>query len=598
MTLGNKHRNHTACHEKDDEYYTNNTNGPNIDDDKSGNYNDRDHGEGNDDDDDDDNHDANNEDNNSDDADGGPQYCTWAVTGPTSVFQAVYVCRTCCPTDDDYYCVCQACADRCHADHDGLEYIAAGLAYCDCHKTVHQCQILDESIVEAQRLGIAYPNAQSLNRLAGDVAHTRVAATAAATTTTAASSNCSISSVEASLFEQQRPLQGIEYTQVYQIPFLSESPTVSLLLKQQAMELIRHSRETFWMDSHSDITNQSFCELEIFAHRIWSQHVRTFDIKNSCGAEWWVQVKPVITSSSSVSPTVVDDNDNYIQSPDRIQDSMDASRMVASTMTSEAVDLHYDKDEALAESFGLGSFPLLSTVTYLTNSTRSPPTIVLSRTYEDSMDEGISKLLLCHPQRGKHLVFDGTLLHGAPAHLALRKLPPDHEETARMMTDEVDDNNDERPRITFLVNVWGRHKPAGVLHLPESIRVSLRNIASSSDDSPDSSRGLFSPLLLDTIPIERVEMNPGPKKPNVFHCLPCRIQLPFLTGREATSEYIGTIDDENYRDDEDSSSTTIVSMFPPPTYASDQILICFGPGMEAYVVENEDEDEGINELYV
>jgi hypothetical protein len=51
------------------------------------------------------------------------QYCSYAVTGTQTSFQAIYVCRTCCTVESNLLCLCQACADSCHSDCDGLEYI-------------------------------------------------------------------------------------------------------------------------------------------------------------------------------------------------------------------------------------------------------------------------------------------------------------------------------------------------------------------------------------------------------------------------------------------------------------------------------------------
>jgi hypothetical protein len=50
------------------------------------------------------------------------QYCSFAVTGAQKSFQAIYVCQSCC-TENNLLCLCQACADSCHAECDGLEYI-------------------------------------------------------------------------------------------------------------------------------------------------------------------------------------------------------------------------------------------------------------------------------------------------------------------------------------------------------------------------------------------------------------------------------------------------------------------------------------------
>ena len=53
-----------------------------------------------------------------------------------------------------------------------------------------------------------------------------------------------------------------------------------------------------------------------------------------------------------------------------------------------AIDLHYDKDENIADSFGIGVFPQISTVTYLNSSSRFQPTIIFPSTANDPVESG------------------------------------------------------------------------------------------------------------------------------------------------------------------------------------------------------------------
>ena len=121
---------------------------------------------------------------------------------------------------------------------------------------------------------------------------------------------------------------------------------------------------------------------------------------------------------------------------------------------------------------------------------------------------------MSHPVRGKHVSFDGRYLHGAPAQLATltqqqqqqqqkqqqehTSLPPPPPpplqqpssaaiETSPSYVDKHDISNntssssssstsddelvnDEELRVTFLVNIWLNHHPAGIGPLPEEIR--------------------------------------------------------------------------------------------------------------------------------
>ena len=294
------------------------------------------------------------------------------------------------------------------------------------------------------------------------------------------------------------------------------------------------------------------------------------------GAEWWVQVKSV----SALPPREEHgaENCNLSQPPPQ------------SNNGAEAVDLHYDKDEALAESFGLGVFPTLSTVTYLTSTTTNSaaPTVIFSQRYDESATDRISDMLISHPAPFKHLVFDGRLLHGAPAHHALRQWRPndhpnDHEDV------------DEKPllRITFLVNLWLDRQPAGVKRLPNDIRHAIIHQASSSgstNSSADSAwftveHGAESNYFVGPLrPVPRVELK---------SLTTDRIELPFVGGK---ASWGGNTDDHPNHDDDDSDTAAMVlATLAPPPHPSDTLLVHFAPGLEAslqyFGTEEEDEDD-------
>jgi hypothetical protein len=396
------------------------------------------------------------------------QYCTFAVTGEHKANQAIFVCRTCSTSnstrrkavleaeggertvagEDDspdvkanddsqgeqLLCVCQGCAEACHADHDGLEYIGFGPAYCDCrvHGSTDECgrlatccQLVQSSSEAAIRM--------KLTRQPSEVKDNGPAAT-----------NFS-EGYRMEAFVIQELVDEVACRRIY----------------QSACELVKLTKETFWIDPATvDVT--SLCDLEKLALSMYQHHASSTD-QHLCGAEWWVQVKPA-------------------QDPE-----------------SGAVDLHFDKDEALAECFGLGYFPHLSTVTYLSGASiesdlpgpgnraqPQSPTIVLSRVYAENHNDGKAvEVLISHPRRGKHLVFDGRLLHGAPATLELREAPVDGQLENATAPDVV-----SQFRVTFLVNLWSQHKPASVEALPEDIRRVLKDSQVECLESPAESRSL------------------------------------------------------------------------------------------------------------
>lgn len=116
----------------------------------------------------------------------------------------------------------------------------------------------------------------------------------------------------------------------------------------------------------------------------------------------------------------------------------------------EAVQFHWDTDEAAVEQHGVNLHPHLSTVTYLTDC--GAPTLVLDRRNTRRPQDVASTYgpmqsgALSYPRRGKHLVFDGQLLHGTvPRRCCVAG-----------------------ERVTFLVNVWLDHRPSHCHRAPRA----------------------------------------------------------------------------------------------------------------------------------
>jgi predicted metalloenzyme YecM len=83
-------------------------------------------------------------------------------------------------------------------------------------------------------------------------------------------------------------------------------------------------------------------------------------------------------------------------------------------------------------------------------------------------------MLVSHAVKGKHLIFDGRLLHGAPAHRSLLR----HGGCNRSEEDE--NISSSSLRVTLLVNIWLSGKPACVNVLPECIRSKVKCAATKS----------------------------------------------------------------------------------------------------------------------
>lgn len=176
---------------------------------------------------------------------------------------------------------------------------------------------------------------------------------------------------------------------------------------------------TFWVAAGS----KPRTVLEKLALQIFEHHTAAavFDPEKS-GAEWWTQC--------------IDSEDD--------------------------IGLHWDRDYDMEASQGILLHPHLATVTYLSDS--GAPTLVAQHVSPISLDQPLTGAVgaahVCWPRHGKHLAFDGRLLHGSPAELA-------------QLGGKKRDESVARKRVTFLVNVWLNHVPWGSEKLPKSIAKKL-----------------------------------------------------------------------------------------------------------------------------
>jgi hypothetical protein len=561
------------------------------------------------------------------------RFCTLPVTGNNPIFQAIFLCNGCFLPEEENsnnnspLCVCQSCAEVCH-DGNGcvdVEYVAMGPSYCDCHR-LGNCKLYEKSLREAERIGVT-PTSCSSGR-------------------------------QTQRKQQEDSSSSNSYIQeVFDIPILQDGDNKNLatLLIQQARELIRHTKETHWIDktliatSRDDDNNSNddvdvscpkkLCLLENLAWSIYQSHQERYrvtlvgdddgisdddqrDLKG--GAEWWVQVKniPVTNVATTTTENSDDDGNNNIITNDTA---------IPPHTNSSSIDLHYDKDEALAETFGIGSFPTLSTVTYLTApsvtattqkmaTSAAAPTIVFDHTYTQSEDEVMSSMLVSRPRVGKHLVFDGRLLHGAPSHPSLllsSSTPPSSKENdnsndsttinfnnEKIVSQNEKDRNscrqtleeeaEEAPtaafRVTFLVNIWQFRRPANVKVLDDELRGCILNLSESTTLNEDATYGTIQNHPLEMIPltIPKVSIEEEDDLPEILRH---RIELPFVSNQGLP----GSDDNTDDVDEEEGGGGTIVMTFPPPattgTTGEDTVLVSFGPGMQAYIDYNYEQEE-------
>lgn len=215
------------------------------------------------------------------------------------------------------------------------------------------------------------------------------------------------------------------------------------------------------------------CALEALVKEIFNKHVEnlddgTYNPENS-GAEWWT----LVMDADNEEDTGKANNGKEDEEDDDEEDE---------------VGLHFDADYELEEqASNMLLHPRLATVTYI--SDYGAPTLVLSQRsppiddiQKKTLEEGISKAWLSHPKLGKHIAFDGRLLHGAPAlYFPSQKHSIGEPEAKRQKI--------EKKRYTLLVNIWLNHWVLDAALLDDDVCIKLKtpwedkNTNLKSDDS-------------------------------------------------------------------------------------------------------------------
>ena len=321
-----------------------------------------------------------------------PPYCSEALTGDETVSQPTYLCLTCCPPTPGGANLC-FCPACVQKCHPECDVMFVGNveSNCDCRNGGF-CKIVATSGEAAGRLK--------------EVCKGRP--------------KCCYSDVD-----EKGGGGRLETFRAFQVTDVPKE------IKECCKRLVGVTKDTHWIPAHrcGDMNQGLECPLESFAAQVFKFHVNRLQGEGkiageinpeTSGAEWWVQVKDTSGSNSKT-----------------------------------AIDIHYDKDEQLASDFCLGSFPLFSTVTYLTAAPKSNPTVIFDHTYEEPEDKPVEEIAVSYPEEGKQVIFDGRLLHGAPTNEALK--------SALRVTggeDAMTEGYEEvEHRITFIVNIWINSRP-------------------------------------------------------------------------------------------------------------------------------------------
>lgn len=124
-------------------------------------------------------------------------------------------------------------------------------------------------------------------------------------------------------------------------------------------------------------------------------------------------------------------------------------------------NFHVDKDESLLQTESKYKFPILSTVTYLNDSTH--PTVISNIKTSGYKTFCPTRLLLSFPKTLKHICFKGNNYHGV--HKVLEQT-----------SDRIE------VRKTLMFNIWENHKPLKVYRLIKDCKDIPNNFYYSKSD--------------------------------------------------------------------------------------------------------------------
>eukprot|EP00965_Chrysotila_dentata_P187784 6172345-Pleurochrysis_carterae.AAC.3 len=245
--------------------------------------------------------------------------------------------------------------------------------------------------------------------------------------------------------EEDSPMQNSNRPVVPGIDYTTRAFSDALRLSKRQLEAVcKDCTKIFLLSSSNWLSADGVprCLLESLALAIFHRHAQGVVYDSSLsGVEWWVQVRK-------------------------------------HGHEDEGIEFHWDCDESVADRSGILRCPTLSTVTYLSDT--GAPTMVLedvpapTTAGAESVEEvtgPMKSAFVSFPKKGKHLVFDGCLLHGAvPTGLerdvaALAASSTQATSSSRELPPEQQKPN----RITLLANIWIDHRPKAIDALPESL---------------------------------------------------------------------------------------------------------------------------------
>ena len=276
------------------------------------------------------------------------------------------------------------------------------------------------------------------------------------------------------------------------------------------------------------------CTLEqivaaIFQYHTKHLHPSTF-LPEQSGAEWWTLV---LDNNHSKNDTTDSTNNAINQTDDDDDEDED-----------DEVGLHFDADYGLEHQIrNMMIHPRLATVTYMSGASSGDdtmsPTIIYNVKSPNSLPnvkdhrnpkvaltcsvQPIDTVWISYPRTGKHIAFDGRLLHGATSVFSART----HHESSTDHGDHHPTNVEERPtkkhktdasmsttattattthvnlaskstpRITLMVNIWLNHCPLDAEPIDDEIVGQLTTPFDGSKTLPCWNDAVYSSSTMD-----------------------------------------------------------------------------------------------------
>ena len=338
-------------------------------------------------------------------AEDAPLCCTHAVSGESMVLQACFICADCQdPSTEDAKCCCEACARLCHDGHAVVQ-LGYGRCSCDCGA--------EGGCAREHAARSRAAAARVLGRGGGTLSDRATAARGGPAAPTGDVPGFVVSRLVGLDAERAAQLRAECRRLARADDARSSAP---------ASGGGRRAKASFWLQADATPRN-SIEALAALTFRHRAAGLPGFDSAAS-GAEFWVQM--------------------------------------AEEGAREA--LHYERDAALHAAFGVSVCPLVCTVTHVVAADdaaalrAAAPTLVFATRMSDSVHSEIHHAAVAYAAPATQVAFDGSLLHGAPAHAAL---------VGAGAACGADSARPTRGAVLLYVNVWLDHRPPYVQPLPD-----------------------------------------------------------------------------------------------------------------------------------